>query len=71
MLLDRKTQYNEDVHSLKKCIYKTNASPIKLPTGFFMELSKLTCVCVCVFIFKEQRIMLLKKNKVGQGGTNP
>ena len=68
MLLDRKTQYDEDVHSLKKCIYKINASPIKLPTGFFMELSKLTCVCVCVCVhIQRTKNNALKKNKVGQG----
>ena len=44
-----------------KLIYKFNASPIKIPMGFFTELEKL--VIKFLWKIKEPRIILQKKRK--------
>ena len=41
MFMDMKINYLKDVNPPPKLIYRTDAIPFKIPSGFFTELKKL------------------------------
>ena len=62
MIVGRKTQYKMSV--LSNLIYRFNATPVKIPTSYFVNIDKL----ILKLVWREKRSRMVNtilKNKVG------